>query len=88
MAARPPNAPREMGQYGDELEGHGVCAVDGLTGHDLDEALSAVGPLDVHGHGDGVAVAADVIAVEPAPSLVRRVLDGLAVRTSVSNMCS
>jgi len=47
--------------------------------HLLTSALGAVGPLDVDRDRDGLAVVADVEAVEFAAPLVRRVLDRLAI---------
>jgi hypothetical protein len=53
----------------------------------VDRTLGAVGPLDAHCDRDGVAVVADVEAVEFAGPLVGRVLDGLTVHTpSVEQM--
>jgi hypothetical protein len=50
-------------------------------------ALGAICPLDADCDRDGVAVLADVEAVELAAPLVGCVLDGLPVHASVSNRC-
>ena len=59
-----------------------------LRGPAVEFAFAAVEPVHVHGDRDGRLVVLDVVPPVLTAPLVRGVLDGLAVHTQVSNVCS